>query len=500
MKSLKNSEQDVVNKPGVFVIDNQLPSSELVVKTLPHNTEAEQSLLGAIMMDNDYIEEISDFLLPIHFSVPINGKIYEAIVLLTTKGNVADPITLKAYFEQNDDLKNIGGAEYLIKLVESVVSVSAVLDYAKIIHDLYLRRKLISIGEGISTNATTFDIHKDAIQQIESAEEKLFGLSHNDRSSGFINFSQAISITVQSIETAYKSESSIHGITSGFIDLDKWLGGFNRSDLVIIAGRPSMGKTALATNIAFNSALANFQKTDGGGKVAFFSLEMSSEQLVTRILSQESAIPSEKIRKGEINSTDFSKFVESSNKLRDLQLFIDDTPALTVSSIRTRARRLKRQYGLDMIIIDYLQLLQGSIEKKNENRVQEISEVTRSLKAIAKELNVPVIALSQLSRAVESRDDKRPQLADLRESGSIEQDADVVMFVYREEYYESRKEPPPGSDKYLEWQDRMAKVYNMAEIIVAKQRHGPIGTVRLFFDGKYTKFSNLCDNRKNNYG
>ncbi|MDR0631959.1 MAG: replicative DNA helicase [Holosporaceae bacterium] len=472
---------------------------EQEMRVLPHNIEAEQSLLGAIMLNNGCYENISEFLLPSHFATPINGKIYEAISKLISQGLAADPITLRAYFEKQEELKEVGGGDYLVQLVNSVISIAGVEDYAKLIYDMYLRRQLILIGEGMSYSASTFEISVKATDQIENAEAKLYELAVSDSRGGFVPFSGALVSTLDVVEKAYKSDNSITGITSGFIDMDKWLGGLNKSDLIILAGRPSMGKTALATNIAFNAAMAYAKKAEGGGKVAFFSLEMSSEQLVTRILAQECAIPSEKIRRGEIREEDFSKIVEAHKKLMELALFIDDTPALTISSVRTRARKLKRQQGLDLIVIDYLQLLQGSEDKRNENRVQEISEITRQLKALAKELDIPVLALSQLSRAVETRDDKRPQLADLRESGSIEQDADVVMFVYREEYYEARREPTPGTDKHVEWQNRMSKIYNLAEVILAKQRHGPIGTMRLFFDGRYTKFDNLSDGRKNDY-
>jgi replicative DNA helicase len=467
------------------------------IRVLPHNIEAEQSLLGALLLNNDYFENISEFLLPQHFSTPINGKIYEAIYKLISQGLVADPITLKGYFEKHDDLKNIGGAEYLIQLVNSVVSVSGVDDYARLIRDLYIRRQLINLGEDISRKASTFDINEQAIDQVEKAEARLYDISSADNRIGFTSFSGALFSTMTILEAAYKSDSSISGITTGFLDIDKKTGGLSRSDLIILAGRPSMGKTALATNIAFNASIASVKKADGGGKVAFYSLEMSKEQLVTRILSQECNIPSEKIRRGEIKEEDFMKLLSAAKKMADVPLFIDDTPALTVSSIRSRARRLKRQHGLDLIVVDYLQLLLGSVEKKHENRVQEISEITRSLKALAKEMNVPVLALSQLSRAVETRDDKRPQLSDLRESGAIEQDADVVMFVYREEYYESRREPASGTEEHLKWHDKLTKIHNIAEIIFAKQRHGPIGTVQLYFDGNYTKFDNLSDSRKN---
>lgn len=473
-------------------------SIQTTMRVLPHNTEAEQSLLGAILLSNECFENVSELLLPHYFATPINGKIYEAICKTISQGFVADPITLKAYFEQNDDLKNIDGGNYLIQLVNAVISISCVEDYAKVIRDLYIRRQLIMLGENIAQKALTFDIDENAETQIETAEAKLYEISSSDRSDGFVPFSSALSSTMQLLESAYTSDSSITGITTGFIDLDKWIGGLNKSDLIILAGRPSMGKTALATNIAFNAATAYNKKADGGGKVAFFSLEMSKEQLVTRILSQECNIPSERIRRGEIKEEDFGKLIQANKYLAEFPLFIDDTPALSVSGVRSRARRLKRKYGLDLIVVDYLQLLQGNTEKRNENRVQEISDVTRSLKALAKELNIPILALSQLSRAVEARDDKRPQLSDLRESGSIEQDADIVMFIYREEYYEARREPNDGTDEHIKWLDKMTKIHNLAEVILAKQRHGPIGTIKLFFDGKYTKFDNLSDSRKNN--
>lgn len=466
------------------------------LRVMPHNIEAEQSLLGAIMLNNDCFENVSEYLLPIHFFVPINGKIFEVIGKLISQGQVADPITLKAYFEKNDNVQNINGGNYLIQLVNAVVSISGVEDYANVIYENYLRRQLISIGESVAYKAENFQMDERASDLIESAEARLYELSLADQRGGFVPFSAASVAALKTVEVAYKSDSSITGITTGLVDLDKSLGGLNKSDLIILAGRPSMGKTALATDIAFNAAEALVNKKEGGGKVAFFSLEMSSEQLITRLLSQECQIASERIRKGEINENDYALIQQKTKQLSNIPLFIDETGALNISALRTRARKLKRQYGLDLIVIDYLQLLQGTQDKRNENRVQEISEITRSLKALAKELEVPVIALSQLSRAVEARDDKRPQLADLRESGSIEQDADIVMFVYREEYYEGRREPTPGTDKHNEWLARMAKVHNIAEVIVAKQRHGPIGTIRLFFDGRYTKFDNLVDSRK----
>lgn len=470
--------------------------SKSEMRVLPHNSEAEQSLLGAILLNNDCFESISEILLPIHFATPINGKIFEAISKVIQQGLVADPITLRAYFEKKDDLQSVGGGNYLIELVNSVVSIAGVENYARIIQELYIRRQLMLLGENMAQEAANFNIDKTVDDQIEQAEARLYEFSMANTKGTVQPFSKTLDSTLKIVESTYKSDNKITGITSGFIDLDKWLGGLNRSDLIILAARPSMGKTALATNIAFNAANACLKKSEGAAKVAFFSLEMSSEQLVTRILAQECNIPSEKIRRGEIREEDFSKIVEANKRLTELPFFIDDTPALTVSALRSRARKLKRQHNIDLVVIDYLQLLQGSADKRNDNRVQEISEITRSLKALAKELDIPVIALSQLSRAVEGRDDKRPQLADLRESGSIEQDADVVMFIYREEYYEARREPTPGTDKHVEWLERMSKVYNLAEVIIAKQRHGPIGTVRMFFDGRYTKFDDLSDSRK----
>ncbi|MDR1334206.1 MAG: replicative DNA helicase [Holosporaceae bacterium] len=471
------------------------------MRILPHSIEAEQSLLGAILFDNGCHEMVSEILLPDHFATPVHAKIYQALCQLISQGFIADPITLRAYFEKQDELKNVGGGDYLVHLVNSVISITGAANYAHVIYDMYLRRQLIQIGEGITKNAQEFEeVSSGAEEQLERAESKLYTLSTANRKGGFVSFCDASAQAVSIVKKTLNNPSGIVGITSGLIDLDKYMGGLNRSDLIILAGRPSMGKTALATNIAFNAAVAYAKKIEGGGKVAFFSLEMSSEQLVTRIFAQESGIPSERIRRGEIREEDYGRICEIQQKLAELPLSIDDTPALSVSAVRTRARRLKRQQGLDLIVIDYLQLLQGSDEKQSENRVQEISEVTRLLKAMAKELDVPVIALSQLSRAVEARDDKRPQLSDLRESGSIEQDADVVMFVYREEYYEARREPSPGTDKYVQWQERMAAIYNCAEVIIAKQRHGPIGTVRLQFDGRYTKFSSLERAERDNYG
>jgi replicative DNA helicase len=459
----------------------------------PHSIEAEQALLGALLHNNLTFERISEFLLPEHFADPSHNRIYTAIAHLINRGHIADPITLKEYFDRDDALAEVGGGHYLAQLAASVVSIINTQDYGRKIYDFYLRRQLIDVGEGVVNNAHTYDLNVAATDQIELAEKKLFDLATvGQQERGLQIFSIALKQALKSAEIAYKRESHVVGVTTGFKKMDEYLGGFHPSDLVILAGRPSMGKTALATNLAFNAARAALEKKEGAA-VAFFSLEMSSEQLANRILGQESGLSSDLIRRGDIGKSDYPRLVEASNRLNALPFFIDDTPALSVPAIRTRARRLMRQESLGMIVIDYLQLLSSPGRKSAENRVQELSEITRGLKALAKELNVPVLALSQLSRAVEQRDDKHPQLSDLRESGSIEQDADVVMFVYREEYYLSRKKPTGSDDKVAEWERSLSKVANIAEVIIAKQRHGPIGTVPLHFEGRLTKFSDLAD-------
>ena len=465
-------------------------------KSPPHSLEAEQSLLGALLHNNNAYEKVSEFLQAEHFSQAVHGKIFESICHLIENGQVADPITLKDYFKNEEDLQSVGGHKYLIHLATSVVSIINVYDYGRIIYDFYLRRQLIDLGENIVNDAHTHDLDTKAIDQVEQAEKKLFSLATAGQTgNNFHSFNKALTEAIQSAEVAFKRDRALVGITTGLDDVDRSLGGLHGSDLLILAGRPSMGKTALATNMAFSAAKTYLDSTGKeGGRAAFFSLEMSAEQLANRLLAQESQVPSDKIRRGELKKDDFPKFVQVSRDVSKIPLYIDDTPALTVSAIRTRSRRLQRQEGLDLIIIDYLQLIQGSTGRnKSENRVQELSEITRNLKALAKELNVPVIALSQLSRSVEQREDKRPQLSDLRESGSIEQDADVVMFVFREEYYLSRQEPTEGSEKHRAWQERMDEVYKQAEIIIAKQRHGPVGNIKVYFDGNFTKFGNLSN-------
>ncbi len=461
-----------------------------------HNLEAEQALLGALLLDNSVIDNIPDTFCAFHFAAPIHEKIYESICKIRNSGSVADPITLSAILSQEKTFKEAGGKQYLIDLLDSVVSLSNVSEYAKIIHELYLRRKLIEIGDKTISNAKNVNAEENADTIIETTEKELYDLANGVTAKGrMLSFSDALAESIEAAAAAFKRDKKIVGVTTGFKLMDKWLGGLHNSDLLVIAGRPSMGKTAFATNIAFNAAKAKLYNPEEGAGVVFFSLEMSSEQLATRILASESGISSDSIRRGEIQKDSFEKFLAISQELENIELYVDDTPNITINQIRNRARKLKRQKNIGLIVIDYLQLIEsGGSKRGSENRVQEISEITRSLKGIAKELNVPVVALSQLSRAVEQRDDKRPQLADLRESGSIEQDADVVMFVFREEYYKARKEPPEGTNEHDKWQQEMEQVYNRAEIIIAKQRHGPIGTVKLFFDGRLTKFGNLMEN------
>jgi replicative DNA helicase len=476
----------------------------------PSNTEAEQALLGAIFRNNLAHGRVADFLLPEHFSFAVHGRIYEAICKLIDRGQIANPITLKNLFEQDPSLAEVGGAQYLTQLAESAVTIINAEDYGRRIHDLHLRRQLIDLGEDVVNDAYEQDIDNPAIAQIERAEQRLYDLASTGQAEGgFRSFESALTVSINMAEAAFKRGDRTVGVGTGFIDLDKKLGGLHPSDLVILAGRPGMGKTSLATNIAFNAAKAYVagigrngqKKAEDGAVIGFFSLEMSAEQLATRILAEESGVSSDRIRRGDVRQNDFDRFVAVSQQLSALPLYIDDTPALSVAALRTRARRLKRQQGLDLIVIDYLQLMRPSNATRGpENRVQEISEITRGLKAIAKELEVPVLALSQLSRQVEQREDKRPQLADLRESGSIEQDADVVMFIFREEYYRGR-EPLLGenesqekfNERHQAWREHMEKIHGIAEVIVEKQRHGPTGTIKLKFEGEITKFSNYVD-------
>jgi replicative DNA helicase len=468
------------------------------VETLPHNIEAEQQLLGAILVNNDIYDRISSLVKHDHFYEPVHQRIFEIASARIAKNALASPVTLKAFMEDDEGLKELGGAAYLARLAAAAISAYAARDYAQMIYDLAVRRDLIRLGQDIAAQAQKMDVASEPKEQIVEAEQRLYKLAEQGVAErGFQSFLKAVTDAVQMANAAYQRDGGLAGISTGLIDLDKKLGGLHPSDLLILAGRPSMGKTSLATNIAFNIAKAYRvgRKPDGtegaieGGAVGFFSLEMSAEQLAARILSEAAEVPSEQIRRGDMSEAEFRRFVEAAKALESCPLYIDDTPALPISQVAARARRLKRTHGLDVLMVDYLQLLRGT---SKESRVQEVSEITQGLKAIAKELNIPVIALSQLSRNVESREDKRPQLSDLRESGSIEQDADVVMFVYRDEYYREREKPGEDElDKMATWQAKMEQVHGKAEVIIGKQRHGPIGTVELSFEGQFTRFGNL---------
>ena len=457
----------------------------------PSNIEAEQALLGSILVNNDIIDEISSIVEASIFYDPAHIKIYEVIESLNNKGMIANPITLKNFFEKDNMLNEVGGTEYLVKLTRFSGSVKQAIDYAKILQEMYLRRELVKISDNLThetLNASSDYQNADKI--IESTEKSLFDLAERGSfSQSFQKFNKALDQTIQMATQAMQNDQGIVGVPTGLNDLDLKLGGLHKSDLIILAGRPSMGKTALATNIAFNAA-QNILKRQEKSSVAFFSLEMSSEQLSTRILSEQARIKSDDIRRGKISEAEINRYIETSRNIYNLPLYIDETPAITIASLCNRARRMKRLFGISLVVVDYIQLMRSN-SNKNENRVQEISEITQGLKALAKELSVPILALSQLSRAVEQRDDKQPQLADLRESGSIEQDADVVMFVYREEYYLERKQPKLGSIEHAEWQSKMNDVNGLADIILGKQRHGPTGTIKVEFEGIYTKFKNL---------
>ena len=452
----------------------------------PQNLEAEQTVLGSILISNEIYDEITD-INEDYFYNPINKKIYKIIHDFMQKGLLANPITLKNFFSNEDELNDIGGSEYLIKLTKFSTSKLQIKYYANLLHDLKIRRNLIDISRETLDESLNKSSEISAEQIIEQAEKKLFDIAERGKfNKSYVEFKDALVQTIAMASSAYKNDEGIVGVPSGLRDLDDRLGGLHKQDLIIIAGRPSMGKTALATNIAFNAAKI-INKREKKSSIIFFSLEMSSEQLSTRILSEQSRIKSNDIRRGKINQDDFEKFIEASKKLENLPLFIDDTPAITISTLSNRARRIKRLHGLDLIVVDYIQLMRSG-NYKNEGRVQEVAEITQGLKALAKELDVPVVALSQLSRAVEQRDDKKPQLSDLRESGSIEQDADVVMFVYREEYYLEKLEPRVGTAEHVEWQEKMSLVHNLAELIIGKQRHGPTGIIRLEFESSFTKF------------
>jgi len=466
-------------------MENNLSIVKDQFKELPNNIEAEQAVIGSILVSNDIFDEINTIISSINFYDPMHQKIFEAVESLIYKGMLANPITLKNYFEDEKDDLNV--PEYLVKITKFSTSVRQAIEYSKIIYDMFVRRELIKISEQTIDSAKLNDLDTNGQTIIENSERLLFDLAEKGSfNSSLVKFDEAMKQTIEMASAAYKNEEGIVGVPTGLRDLDDRLGGLHQSDLIIIAGRPSMGKTSLATNIAFNAA----QKLQDSGKkstIAFFSLEMSSEQLSTRILAEQARIRSNDIRRGRISDEQFDKFLETSKNISELPLYIDETPAISIAALSNRARRIKRLFGLDMIIVDYIQLMRGPSTNK-DGRVQEISQITQGLKAIAKELSLPVVALSQLSRQVEQRDDHKPQLSDLRESGSIEQDADVVMFVYREGYYLQRKEPREATVEHAEWQAKMNEVAHLAEIIIGKQRHGPVGKVTLEFEEQFTKF------------
>ncbi|WP_293867642.1 replicative DNA helicase [uncultured Alsobacter sp.] len=476
-----------------------VPTPEPQYRTAPHNIEAEQALLGAILVNNEAFYRVSDFLEPGHFSEDVHRRIFEVSSSLIRSGKIATPITLKTFLG-DQDLGGLTVSQYLARLAAEATTVINAEDYGRTIYDLAMRRQLIVIGEDLVNVAYDAPVDEPPRKQIEDAERKLYELAEKGRyEGGFQTFSHALRGAIDMAAEAFKRERKLSGISTGLSDLDRMMGGLQPSDLIVLAARPAMGKTSLVTNIAFNVAKSYVgeRQPDGaikrldGGIVGFFSLEMSSEQLATRIVAEQSGVASYKIRRGEITDDDFRRVAEAAREMERLPFYIDQTGGISIAQLTARARRLKRQKGLDMLVVDYLQLLSGS-SKKGENRVQELTEITTGLKALAKELSVPIIALSQLSRQVENRDDKRPQLADLRESGSIEQDADVVLFIYREEYYLKNKEPKPGTEEHFKWQAEMEQVHGRAEVIIGKQRHGPTGTVPLHFDADITRFSNLA--------
>jgi replicative DNA helicase len=465
----------------------------------PHNIEAEQALLGAMLINNDAYHRVADFLRANHFFEPLHGTIFEVMSELIRSNKIANPITLKTFLPAMLDIAGLSVAQYLARLAAEATTVINAADYGRTVYDLAVRRELIKIAEDMLNGA--FDAAVDCApqDQIQHAEQLLYEIAETGRyGGGFETFETALDNAIDRAAQAYQSDGRLSGLATGLKDLDAKMGGLQPTDLIIIAGRPGMGKTSLATNIAFNvaSAYDATQQVDGslkpvaGGIVAFFSLEMSSEQLATRVISEQTEIPSSDIRRGEIDETDFGKLLDCRQQMRRLPLFIDQTGAVSIAQLAARARR---QRGLHLIIVDYIQLMQGKSPRAAQNRVQEITEITTGLKALAKELSVPIIALSQLSRGVESRDEKRPQLSDLRESGSIEQDADVVLFVFREEYYLKNKEPRPGTDEHLQWESEMSDARRKAEVIIAKQRHGPTGTVAMTFQGEFTRFLDLAE-------
>jgi replicative DNA helicase len=488
--------------PGESVARKQVEEPAPLYRSAPHNIEAEQALLGAILVNNEAFYRVSDFLEPVHFFEPIHQQIYQLARDLIRAGKLATPVTLKTFLDANVDIGGLTVSQYLARLAAEATTIINAEDYGRTVYDLSVRRALIQVGEAMVNVAYDAPVDFSPRDQIEDAERRLYELAETGRyDGGFQRFAQALTTAIDMAAHAFQRDGKLSGIATGLDDLDRMMGGLQQSDLVILAGRPGMGKTALATNIGYNIAKAwrgeikpdGHTSTVNGGIVGFFSLEMSAEQLATRIIAEQTGIPANQIRRGGISESDFEKIKDYSIELQNIPLYVDETGGLSVAQLAARARRLKRQRGLDLLVIDYLQLLQGSTRRSAENRVQEITEITTKLKALAKELNVPILALSQLSRQVESRDDKRPQLSDLRESGSIEQDADVVLFVYREEYYHQMRKPLEANrEKFAEWLAEADKVHGKAEVIISKQRHGPTGTVELQFDAAVTRFSSLA--------
>jgi len=469
-------------------------------RSAPHNIEAEQALLGAILVNNEALYRVSDFLEPEHFFEPIHRGIFQISRDLIRAGKIATPVTLKTFVDASIDIGGMTVGQYLARLAAEATTIINAEDYGRTVYDLHIRRSLIQVGEDMVNVAYDAPVDFSPKLQIEDAERRLYDLAESGRyDGGFQRFANALTTAIDMAAHAFQRDGKLSGIATGLDDLDRMMGGLQPSDLIVLAGRPGMGKTSLATNIAYNVAKAwqgevkadGHQTTVNGGIVGFFSLEMSAEQLATRIISEQTEIPSYRIRRGEIDPAAFDRIADKAREMETLPLYIDETGGLSIAQLAARARRLKRQRGLDLIVVDYIQLLSGSGKRAAEGRVEEVTEITTNLKALAKELNVPIIALSQLSRQVENRDDKRPQLSDLRESGSIEQDADSVLFVYRESYYLERAEPREGSDDHIAWMRQMDEVRNQAEVIIGKQRHGPIGKVKLFFDSRYTRFGNL---------
>lgn len=473
---------------------------EQAYRSAPQNIEAEQALLGAILVNNEAFYRVSDFLEANHFFEPVHRRIYQVAGELIRANKIANPVTIKTFLPADLAIGDITLNQYLARLAAEATTIINAEDYGRTVYDLALRRALIGIGEDMVNVAYDAPVEMSPREQIEEAERRLYEVAEKGQvSSGFESFDTALVTAIDMASAAYKRDGHLSGLATGLTDLDRLMGGLQPSDLIILAGRPGMGKSSLATNMGFNIA-RNWQgeiqpdgttKTVNGGIVGFFSLEMSSEQLATRIIAEQSGVPSSDIRRGRITEDQFAAIVEAAREMNRMPFYLDQTGGLTIGQLSARARRLKRQRGLDLLIVDYIQLLQGT-SKRGDNRVQEVTEITNQLKALAKELNVPILALSQLSRQVENRDDKRPQLSDLRESGSIEQDADVVLFVYREEYYLKNKEPKPGTIEHEQWQNEMSQVHGIAEVIIGKQRHGPTGTVRLWFEDQLTRFSNLA--------